>query len=114
MEFTAKYVSYEEALDGDIIQVSFDEYEDDDPFNPTALSLGFSINYEIPPRVIEFVWCDGEKYDGGVKAQKYSLSKNELVVLLDTGDTIKVNFSCDKRTYEKIETLLNREIGGHA
>ena len=58
-QFDAKSVSYEEALGGDIVQVSFEENPDDDPLNPSSYSLCFTINYEFPLSHIDFEWCDG-------------------------------------------------------
>jgi hypothetical protein len=45
LKFSAKSVSYEEALGGDIVQVIFDEYPDDDPLNPRSKNVCASINY---------------------------------------------------------------------
>ena len=36
LQFDAKSVSYEEALGGDIVQVSFEENPDDDSLNPSS------------------------------------------------------------------------------
>lgn len=110
-EFTAKSVSYEEALDGDIVQVSFEENPDDDPLNPKSCSLYLAINYEFPPCHIDFSWCDGNDYDGGAKAIKYSISNSEFIVWLDNESRIKVNFSTNASCYKKIASLLHNELG---
>ncbi len=39
LNFTSKITSYNEAIDGEIIQVIFEEYENEDAFNQTALYL---------------------------------------------------------------------------
>jgi len=110
-QFDAKSVSYEEALGGDIVQVSFEENPDDDPLNPSSCSLCFTINYEFPPSHIDFEWCDGNDYAGGVEAIKYSISNSEFIVWLDTDASIKVNFSTNTSRYKKIVSLLRKELG---
>ena len=110
-QFDAKYVSYEEALGGEIVQVSFEENPDDDPLNPSSCSLCFTINYEFPPSHIDFEWCDGNDYAGGAEAIKYSISNSEFIVWLDTDANIKVNFSTNTSRYKKIVSLLLKELG---
>ena len=110
-QFDAKSVSYEEALGGDIVQVSFEENPDDDPLNPTSCSLCLTINYEFPPSHIDFEWCDGNDYAGGAEAIKYSISNSEFIVWLDTDASIKVNFSTNTSRYKKIVSLLLKELG---
>jgi hypothetical protein len=111
LAFIAKSVSYEEALDGDIVQVHFEENPDDDPLNPTSCSLCLSINYEFPLTSIDCEWCDGNDYDGGAEAIKYSISNGEFLVWLNNGMKIKVNFSADTSCINKIERLLRKELG---
>jgi hypothetical protein len=110
IEFEAKSVSYEEALGGDIIQVVLDEDPDDGATNPKARNLCFSINYEFPPRDVSFEWAHGYNFGGG-KALKYSISNSEFSVWLDDGNFIKVGFSTNVSTYNKIVELLQRELG---
>ncbi|MEI6066363.1 MAG: hypothetical protein WCP96_03430 [Methylococcaceae bacterium] len=104
-------MSYAEALGGDIVQISFEENPDDDPLNPTSCSLCLAINYEFPPSRINFEWCDGNDYEGGVEAIKYSISNSEFIVWLDTDVSIKVNFSTNTSSYKKIVSLLRKELG---
>ncbi|MFT5134365.1 MAG: hypothetical protein ACI9VI_002648 [Candidatus Azotimanducaceae bacterium] len=71
--FNAQAVDYGEALDGDIIQVLFQEQPDleiddskkDFTLPPPVKSVGFSVNYEFPPCTILVDWCDGEEDNGG-------------------------------------------------
>jgi hypothetical protein len=111
LQFDAKTVSYEEALGGDIVQVTFEENPDDDPLNPKSCSLCLTINYEFPPSRIGFEWCDGNDYDGGAEAIKYSICNNEFIVWLDTDASIKVSFSTNTARYNKIVSLLCKELG---
>jgi len=110
-QFDAKSVTYVEGLGGDIAQVTFEENPDDDPLNPTSCSLCLTINYEFPPSRIDVEWCDGNDYDGGAEAIKYSISNSEFIVWLDTDASIKVNFSTNTSRYKKIVSLLRKELG---
>jgi hypothetical protein len=111
IEFSAKSVSYTEALDGDIVQISFDEDPSDDPLNPTSKSVSFAINYEFPPCNLNIEWCDGSRYGGGTKVREYTLSKSKLVLWFEDGSCIRVSFSTDSKTFSKIFSLLNNELG---
>jgi len=111
LEFKAKSVSYEEAIGGDIIQVSFEENPDDDPINPRSKCLSFSINHEFPPCKLMFEWCDGSTSYGHAKAIKYTISNSELNLWLEDDVTINVKFSTELETYNRIAYLLNNELG---
>lgn len=64
INFKACEVEYNEAIDGEIIQITFDEDPEQDPFNRTKCYVMISQNYEFPgtPNV---EWHDGESDDGG-------------------------------------------------
>jgi len=47
IKFTAHDVSYTEAIDGEIIQASFEEDGDDDPINPSKFYFDISVSYEF-------------------------------------------------------------------
>ena len=47
IKFVANEVSYRDAMDGDIKQLSFAEDEDDDPLNPSKYYLQLSVNNEL-------------------------------------------------------------------
>ncbi len=111
LEFIAKSVRYGEALGGDIVQVHFEENPDDDPLNPTSCSLCLSINYEFPPTSIDCEWCDGNDYDGGAEATKYSSSSGKFGFWLNNGMKIEVEFSADIPCIKKIKRLLRSELG---
>ena len=111
LQFSSKSVSYEEALDGDIVQVMFDEDPDDDPLNPQSKHLCASINYEISPLELLFEWTNGVQCGGGLKAQKYTLDENQFSVILDDGMSIEIGHSADTETTRKISALLLREVG---
>jgi hypothetical protein len=111
LKFSAKSASYEEALGGDIVQIAFDENPDNDPLNPQSKNICASINYEFPPCELLFEWSDGSKFDGGLKAQKYTMSENRFSVMLEGGISIEIEHSSDAETFRKISALLLRELG---
>jgi len=75
LKFIAKSTSYQEALDGEIVQIGFEQDPDDDPLNPQAKSICASINYEFPPCDLFFEWTDGPKFEGGLRARKYEITR---------------------------------------
>ncbi len=115
LEFEAEETDYNEAIDGDIVQVHFQEYPDPDidygkknaPLPPPIKSLGFSANYEFGSD-IEVSWCDGEEDYGGLAIKNIDLSINNISVLLEDDTLIKVKFSTDKITYKKIHHFLSK------
>jgi hypothetical protein len=111
LKFSAKSVSYQEALGGDIVQVVFDEDPDDDPIDPQSKNVCASINYEFLPCNLLFEWADGSKFYGGLKAKKYALSDKQFSVILEDGMSIEIEHSADAETFHKISVLLFREIG---
>jgi hypothetical protein len=67
IKFIASEVEYTEALDGEIVQLSFDEDPDQDPFNRTKYYFMISQNYEFPGKP-SMEWHDGKTDNGGEKS----------------------------------------------
>ena len=108
LNFTSKITSYNEAIDGEIIQVSFEEYETEDAFNQTALYLLLSISYEFPPFEPTIEWFDGRECNGGAEILNYKLTRNALQLWLNNGLSFDVSFKTNDTTYKNIEAFLNR------
>ena len=106
--FTSKITSYNEAIDGEIIQVIFEEYENEDAFNQTALYLLLSISYEFPPFEPTIEWFDGRECSGGADILNYKLTRNALQLWLNNGLSFDVSFKINDSTYKNIEAFLNR------
>lgn len=115
MSFRFKSVktTYTDALDGDIIQIDFDESLEDDPFNPKFCSLSLSVNYEFPPAKLSAEWCDGIECHGGIDVSKYRIGKGKLHLWIGM-EEIEVDFEVEESTFEKIRSLLLREWGESA
>lgn len=114
LKFTAKEVSYTEALGGDLVQVWFQEEPDPENdyskkhFSSPALTkdVNFSANYEFPPHDITVEWCNGEEYDGGWKIKKIEMTETSLKVVLENGFQIDITFETDKITLMKTRRFL--------
>ncbi len=92
IEFTANDVSYNEALDGDIVQVNFEEDSDDDSFNPSKYYVNISVNYEFPPCTPSVEWFDGNESSGGANIVNYNMKKNLLQLWLDNEMSFNINY----------------------
>lgn len=110
VEFTAKYVTYNTVLDGDIIQILFEQdITDDHRWDPKKY-LKILINYEQSPPKLSFEWYDGreDKRCNGILDMKFNRSILRLSLEPDTfiQVTFKVSFNIDTDLYYKIESYL--------
>ena len=114
LEFEAQETDYNEALDGDIVQVHFQAFPFSDidygkknaPLPPPIKSLGFSVNYEFDID-IQVEWCDGEEDYGRFGIKKLDLTNKKITVLLENDYLITVKFNTDDITYKKIHRFLS-------
>ena len=114
LTFGAKDVTYNEALGGDLVQVTFQEESDPEidysktnySLPPPIKSVTFSANYEFPPCDITVEWCDGEEYDGGKSIKAIELTKTSLKMVLENGFRIDVTFRIDEITFRNIHRFL--------
>ena len=115
LAFEAQEVLYNEALGGDIIQVSFQEFPDPDidyskknfKIPPPIKYLSFSVNYEYSHSGIIVEWCDGERYDGQNTIKEIHLTKTSLAVILANSFSFEINFKTDDLTFKNIKTFLS-------
>ena len=106
IEFTAKYVDYVEALDGDIVQVVFSQDRDEDYCNRTKLYLLLSSNYEFGSSTPYAEWYDGEEENGGERVTGYILDRAEVTIRLKNGHVFKIKHQAEESVYNKIESYL--------
>jgi hypothetical protein len=114
LQFFAQEVSYSEALDGEIVQVIFQEEPDPEidyskkkiPLLPPIKYVMFSASYEFPPYEINVEWCDGKDYDGMKLIKEVVVSKTELKVVLEDGSRINIEFNTDRITFGNIKRFL--------
>ena len=115
LDFYAQEVYFADALDGEIVNVSFQEYPDPEidyskkHFELPASVKGvfFSVNYEYPPSQIKVDWCDGEKENGGELIKDIELTKTALKIVLSNNDSFNVSFETDDITFQYIISFFN-------
>jgi hypothetical protein len=110
IHFKACEVEYNEAIDGEIVQITFDEDPEQDPFNRTKCYVMISQNYEFPgtPNV---EWHDGESDDGGSEVLSYRLNSDLFELTTTDGVAFRVQHDCRGKTFIKIQEFLQREFG---
>ncbi|WP_299667865.1 hypothetical protein [uncultured Psychromonas sp.] len=114
LEFYAQEVYYAGEPDGDIINVSFQEYPDPEidytkkkfDLPPSVKGIFFSVNYEFPPSQIKVDWCDGEEESGGELIIDIELTKTSLKIVLSNNYSFNVSFETDDVTFQNIKSFL--------
>ena len=109
--FKANDVTYNEAIDGEIIQVCFDEDPDQDPFKRNKCYLMISQNYEFGRDEPTIEWHDGNEDDGGTKVFSYSLNESLFELTTNDGVMFNIQHSCEKEILIKIQEFLKHEYG---
>ena len=116
LAFYAKVVTYDEAIDGEIVSVSFQEEEDDPNLDCTSVDslydnpvkgIWISAASEFEDFVADVEWCDGKDYDGKYDVSDYILTKNKLELTLIDGSQFEIDFSTDDNTLKEIEAFLS-------
>lgn len=108
IQFKAQQVEYNEAIDGEIVQISFDEDPNQDPFNRKKCYVMISQNYELPGRAT-VEWHDGSKEDGGATIQSYSITDSDFELTTNNGVIFKVQHEGNTNTVNRIKDFLNYE-----
>jgi len=106
IKFTAHDVSYTEAIDGEIIQASFEEDGDDDPINPSKFYFDISVSYEFPPIIPSIEWFDGSESDGGANILSYKIDRNSLQLWLDNGMSFDIDFEIEDALFNDINKFI--------
>jgi len=108
--FEAKFVSCADAIDGEILQVSFDtvpeSHDEDERSTPYVL---ISRNFEFPgSATIE--WHDGYDYDGGAEIVSVTLRRVHISIEIDRELDFDVVFRLPDRKFAKLTSFLSRMI----
>ena len=110
ISFFATEVEYNEAIGGEIVQVSFDEDPDQDPFDRTKCYVMISQNYEFPVSP-SLEWHDGIDDNGGAKVLSYKFTNDFFELIITDAIIFKVKHNCEEKTFTKIQKFLQREFG---
>lgn len=110
IQFKASEVEYDEAIGGEIVQITFDEDSEKDPFDRTKCYVMISQSYEFPGKpTVE--WHDGKNDDGGEEVLSYRLNSDLFELLITGGVTFRVQHDCRGKILTKIQQFLQREFG---
>jgi len=109
INFKAIEVEYNEAIGGEIVQISFDEDSNEDPLNRTKRYICISQSYEFPGE-LTLEWHDGKDYDGGSGIQNYNLTKDLFELETTDGLSFKISHSCSSKVLVQIQQFLEHEF----
>ena len=110
LAFKAKFVGCADAIDGEILQVSFDtKSEGQDEGERRTPCVIISRSFEFPgPATIE--WRDGNDYDGGATILSMVLARDRVVIRLDRDLHIDVALSIGNRRFAELGSYLRKML----
>jgi len=106
IKFTAHDVSFREAIDGEIVQISFEEDGDDDPISPSKYYFHISVNYEFPPIIPSVGWFDGSESNGGATILNYKIDRNSIQLWLDNDMSFDIDFKIEDTLFNDIYNFI--------
>jgi hypothetical protein len=110
LAFESPFVSCADAIEGQIVQVTFDtvpsDFAEEERKTPYVL---LSRDFEFPDRAT-VEWHDGRDYDGGAEVAGMTLQRNLVVFKLDRDLEIKVNFQLSQPKFARLTSFLRRMI----
>ncbi|MFZ1548236.1 MAG: hypothetical protein WAT12_14250 [Candidatus Nitrotoga sp.] len=108
--FDAKFVHCGDAMDGEILQVSFDtipeSQHEDERTTPYVL---ISCNFEFSDSAT-IEWHDGNDYNGGAEIVVLTLSRTSISIKLDSGLDIDITFRLPDKEFAQLTSFLRRMI----
>jgi len=110
LAFEAKYISCADAMDGEILQVTFDTisevHDEEERRTPYVL---ISCNFEFDDSVT-VEWHDGHDYDGGAKIFAVTLGRTRIFIKLDQKLDIDVTFCLPDKKFAQLTSFLRRMV----
>ena len=110
LTFEAKFVNCADAIDGEILQVTFDTIpgsQDEDDRNTPYVCI--SCNFEFSDSAT-VEWHDGNYYDGGAEIIAVTLSRTRILIKLDSGSDIDIAFHLPDKKFAQLTSFLKRMI----
>jgi len=110
LAFKASYVTCSSALDGEILEVSFDTIPEskDENERDTPYAL-ISRNFEFPGATM-VEWDDGCDHYGAAELVSVRLTRDRVLMHLDQGLEIHVSFAIGERRFRKLSSFLIRML----
>ncbi len=111
--FEAKYVDCGDAIDGEILQVTFDSVaESEDWKNRRDPYVLIGQNFEFPGTpTIE--WHDGDDYDGGAEVLKVSLTRTSVIIDTDKDVDFSLALFASDEEFSQLTDFLTRIFEGN-
>jgi len=113
LSFHAPYVKCTDAMDGEIVWVSFDTILADNETaedNRKTPYVGISRNFEFPgPAGID--WHDGNDCEGGGAIKSAVLEGNRIFIIVESGNTIEITFRLNHVQFKELEESLQPMLG---
>jgi len=110
LAFESRFVSCNDALGGEILQVNFDTVSssaaEEERQTPHVL---ISRNFEFTDATT-IEWHDGHDYDGGAEIIAATLERNRILLELDQGIRIEVTFRLSARKFARLTSFLTKMI----
>lgn len=110
LTFEAKLVSCVDAIDGEILQVTFDtipESQDEDERSTPYVLI--SRNFEFSDSA-SVEWHNGNNYDGGSEIVVVTLSRTSILIILDSGFDINVGFRLPDKKFAQLKSFLGEML----
>jgi len=107
LAFKATAVRCANALDGEILRVTFDtaaDGHDEENRRTPCLLIGHNIEFPGPPSI---EWHDGKDYGGG-KILSVILRRHDVSIRLDRKRNFEVTFNLSEGEYAELQSFLKR------
>jgi hypothetical protein len=112
LAFDATRVDCADALDGEILQVSFDTApEDQDEDERSTPYVLISRNFEFSDSAT-IEWHDGQDYDGGAEIVSATLRRARISIRVDRELDFEVAFRLPDNKFRKLTSFLRRMLDG--
>jgi hypothetical protein len=110
LSFEATYVSADDAIAGEILQVRFDtlpaSQDEEERRTPYVLIMR---NFEFPDAAT-IEWHDGKDYDGGADIVSVTLRRTRVTIKLRRARDIDVTFRIADKKFVQLTTYLTRML----
>jgi hypothetical protein len=113
IQFQAIQVSCGEAMDYEIVQVTFDSVEDDpdaDYRERASPYLMLSVNFEFDDAV-QLEFHDGQADDGGYRVTEIKLWRDRVRVVAEGGPEFDIGFQLSKTAFTELRRFLKILFG---